>query len=152
MAVTLTELRNDEAVAYLSGLWPRYREELIRAGASPSEADANIERNQQTISPDGAIASGQRMFHVMHGGEHIGNLWLSERAQGDWFIYDIEVFEAYRGQGLGRASMLAAEEYAKANGATKLGLSVFGFNTIARSMYESLGYSIIAMQMTKSLD
>jgi ribosomal protein S18 acetylase RimI-like enzyme len=152
VGVTLAELTNDESAAYLSSLWPRYREELVLAGASPTEADANVERNQQTVCPEGVISPGQRIFRVMYDGHHIGNLWLCERAPGDWFVYDIEVFEDYRGQGLGRASMHAAEEFAKAHGATKLGLSVFGFNTTARALYESLGYTIVAMGMTKPLE
>ena len=152
MNIELQELANEECMAYLQNLWPKYREELILAGASIAEADANIERNQQTISPNGVIAPGQKMFRAVLDGEHIGNLWLAEREAGDWFVYDIEVFVDFRGRGLGRETMLLAEEYARAHGATKLGLSVFGFNTSARSLYESLGYSIVAMSMSKALD
>jgi len=147
------ELRTDEeALQYLEQLWPRYREELIRSGTSEAEADANIGRNQQAIAPDGVLAPGQFMFRVLKDGQHIGNLWLCPRDDnGDWFIYDIEVFEQHQGQGLGRATMQLAEEYARSHGATRLGLSVFGFNTVARALYESLGYSIVAMGMTKDL-
>lgn len=152
MSVTLETLTEREAAEYLEGLWPRYREELIRAGSSEAEADANIERNRQGLMPEGVVAPGQFMFRLTLEGEHIGNLWLCERGPaGDWFIYDIEVFEGYRGRGLGREAMRLAEAYAREHGATTMGLSVFGFNTVARSLYESMGYAIVSMGMTKSL-
>lgn len=153
MNLTLQELTHAQSAAYLETLWPRYRDELILAGSSGSEADANIERNRQGLMPGGVVAPGQFMFRVMQNENQVGNLWLSKKDDaGSWFIYDIEILEAYRGRGFGRAAMQLAEDYAHSRGATNLGLSVFGFNTIARSMYESLGYNIVAMQMTKNLD
>ena len=151
MNIELQQLTAEDAVTYLDSLWPRYQEELIRAGSSPAEADANIQRNKDAISPGGQIASGQFMFRVLLNGDHIGNLWLAQRSADDWFIYDIEVHEGFRGRGLGRAAMGLAEAFARENGARNLGLSVFGFNTVARSLYESLGYSIVSMGMVKSL-
>ena len=38
---------------------------------------------------------------------------------------------------------------ARARGMTSLGLNVHGQNTIARSLYESLGYEVTALQMKK---
>lgn len=151
MTLRLVPLNAEESIGYLEGLWPKYRDELIRAGSSDAEADANIEHNKNSLTPGGVIASGQHMFRLTRDGLHIGNLWLAEREAGDWFVYDVEVFEEFRGRGLGREAMQAAEAYARENGATKLGLSVFGFNTVARSLYESLGYAIVAMGMTKHL-
>ena len=37
------------------------------------------------------------------------------------------------------------------HGAVTLGLNVFGFNSIARSLYRSLGYEESAVQMRKKL-
>ena len=149
--VELEPRTDEEALQYLKQLWPRYREELIRSGTSEAEADANIGRNQQAIAPDGVLAPGQFMFRVLKDGQHIGNLWLAQRGPDDWFIYDIEVFEEFRGRGLGRATLACAEGYARQHGGTKLGLSVFGFNTAARALYESAGYSVLSMGMVKQL-
>ncbi|WP_346426683.1 GNAT family N-acetyltransferase [Streptomyces sp. YIM 130001] len=57
-----------------------------------------------------------------------------------------------RGQGFGRAAMVLGEEYARAQGAHTLGLSVFGFNTGARGLYESLGYETTSVKLHKRLD
>ncbi|WP_166848130.1 GNAT family N-acetyltransferase [Isoptericola sp. BMS4] len=47
--------------------------------------------------------------------------------------------------------MILGEEYARARGARSLGLNVFGFNTAARALYESLGFETAAVTMHKRL-
>jgi len=47
--------------------------------------------------------------------------------------------------------MRAAEEELVHRGVTKLGLNVFGGNTTAIRLYESLGYEVISQQMSKPL-
>jgi ribosomal protein S18 acetylase RimI-like enzyme len=47
--------------------------------------------------------------------------------------------------------MLLAEHEARDVGATELGLNVFGSNTIARHLYESLGYAPTSIRMLKRL-
>ena len=46
--------------------------------------------------------------------------------------------------------MLAAERELAARGWHELGLNVFGYNTAAIRLYESLGYEVAAQQMTKT--
>ncbi|WP_411731667.1 hypothetical protein [Paeniglutamicibacter sp.] len=47
--------------------------------------------------------------------------------------------------------MLLAEQKAKSAGAVELGLNVFGYNTGARKLYESLGYEPPSIRMAKPL-
>jgi ribosomal protein S18 acetylase RimI-like enzyme len=47
--------------------------------------------------------------------------------------------------------MVLAEQEARRGGARRLGLNVFGTNTVTRSLYESLGYEITELQMSKEL-
>ena len=47
--------------------------------------------------------------------------------------------------------MLAAEHLVGEAGITEIGLNVFGFNERARRLYDSLGYRVVATQMTKSV-
>ena len=48
--------------------------------------------------------------------------------------------------------MLAAEDFVRAQGASSLSLNVFGNNTVARRLYESLGYQALAIAMRKNLE
>lgn len=70
---------------------------------------------------------------------------------GAWWVWDIAIDADKRGRGLGRPAMLLGEEYARARGAHTLGLSVAGFNTGARGLYESLGYETTSVKMRKKL-
>lgn len=68
------------------------------------------------------------------------------------FIYDLEVNQYRRGQGLGRAIVTAGENYAREQGAGSLPLHVFGDNAVAHHLYESLGYEVTNVMMAKLLD
>ena len=65
------------------------------------------------------------------------------------WVFEVEVEAPFRGRGYGRAAMRRAEDEARARGMTSLGLNVHGHNVVARSLYESLGYDVTAMQMKK---
>ena len=59
------------------------------------------------------------------------------------FVFDVEVNADQRGKGRGKAIMIAGEAAALMAGSTRLALHVFGHNTVARRLYERLGYEII---------
>jgi ribosomal protein S18 acetylase RimI-like enzyme len=61
------------------------------------------------------------------------------------------VAEPYRGQGLGRHLMEAAEEWARQQGLPRISLSVGVHNAIRQRLYESLGYEVETLRMTKEL-
>jgi len=61
----------------------------------------------------------------------------------------VAIEEEFRGRGLGRATMLAAESYVATNGGRRLALNVFGYNTVARALYDSLDYEVVAIAMRK---
>lgn len=81
-------------------------------------------------------------------------MWLGAHPErsGDAFVYDLEISESVRRRGYGRAAMLAAEQVVRSAGMSEIGLNVFGFNGSARALYESVGYRVVATQMTKTLD
>lgn len=57
-----------------------------------------------------------------------------------WILNDLFVDENYRKQGIARALMRAAENFARETGAVRIVLSTQVSNLAARSLYESLGY------------
>jgi ribosomal protein S18 acetylase RimI-like enzyme len=131
-------------------IWPVYREEMIRAGASAEAADRDIIATIEATMPDGVPAPGNHMLAAWQEGAIVGNVWLVHR-EPDWHIYDIEIEETRRGQGLGRAALRAIEHFVRERGGRSLQLSVFGFNAVARNLYESEGYETIRLSMKKSL-
>lgn len=57
-----------------------------------------------------------------------------------WILYDLYVAPEARRQGIGRALMERAREFAQASGASHLELSTAKDNWSAQALYESLGY------------
>jgi ribosomal protein S18 acetylase RimI-like enzyme len=55
-------------------------------------------------------------------------------------LYDLFVSPGSRGQGLGRALLLAAEDYARAGGFIRMELTTARTNAAAQALYESLGW------------
>lgn len=104
----------------------------------------------QRLLPEGPATENQLIWIALAGDEPVGSLWIGTRARVP-FIYGIEVDSAQRGKGYGRAIMLAGEEECRRLGHKQLDLNVFGDNTIAIGLYDSLGYSVISQQMRKEL-
>jgi ribosomal protein S18 acetylase RimI-like enzyme len=61
------------------------------------------------------------------------------------------VAEPYRGQGLGHRLMEAAEDWARQQGLPQISLSVGVRNTLGQKLYESLGYQVETLRMSKKL-
>jgi GNAT superfamily N-acetyltransferase len=150
-SVQLREKSDDDLRAWLAGMWDGYRNDLIDAGNSPEAADKNIEQNRSHLFVGDELADGQFIFDVLRGDEKVGTLWLGVRSGSEWWIYDIIVDEEFRGTGLGRPTLQAAEEYVRSHGGVRLGLNVFGPNAVARHLYDAVGYQVVSTQMLKDL-
>jgi len=132
-----------------------YAEMIIASGAMPPEAAREkARRDTARIFSTGLDSPGQLVFRVLAGDTPVGWLWLAVPGPDDpamaW-VYDVAVDEDYRGRGYGRQAMLLAEREARARGMTSIGLNVHGGNTVAISLYDSLGYEVTAQQMKKPL-
>jgi len=130
---------------------------LIANSGEMSQADAWAKATADTARsfPDGYASPGQLVFRLIAAGQPVGWLWLAvpghDRDRLMAWVYSIEVDPAFRGRGYGRAAMILAEDEARSRGMTSLGLNVHGQNTVARSLYDSLGYDVMALQMKKPL-
>jgi ribosomal protein S18 acetylase RimI-like enzyme len=132
-----------------------YAEDLAKAKGIPLDVALEQSRTQfPELLPHGLDTPGTWLMRVLdEHGEPVGVLWLGPHRERDGvlYVYEVEIDEAHRGRGLGRAAMLAAEQLVRESGAHEIGLNVFGFNEPAKRLYDSLGYRVIATQMTKKL-
>ena len=116
---------------------------LLNFGGDLELALADARGDFARLLPDGLATPDTSLVVLAADGERVGHLWVRHhRSPGLSYVFDVEVDEAHRGRGHGRAAMLVAERLARDAGDEALGLHVFGFNTVARSLYRSLGYAL----------
>ncbi len=155
MAPTVRPMTDDEAGAYVAIALEGYIEQRIASGERPDVARRRAAEETEALFPGGSPAEGHLLYRVLDDdGREVGNLWIGPHQSGPpdaFWVWDVEIDEGHRGRGLGRAAMLLAEQEARAHGATELGLNVFGHNTVARNLYESIGYQARAVTMAKRL-
>lgn len=154
MTLYLRPMTEAERRSWLADHREGYVNERVRAGELPNEARRIADEQYAMLFPAGRPAPGHLLSRVMENDEPVGWLWIGprtpERPEAFW-VWDVAIDEPYRGKGRGRAAMLLAEEEARAAGATEIGLNVFGHNTVARGLYESLGYETKSVFMRKLL-
>ena len=155
MTVTLQPFPSADLPEWLITHRDAYIGERQRAGDDRAAAERNALQSYERFFPGNRPADGHEVFQVVAEVDRpVGFIWIGPHpngVDGVLYIWDIEIDEAERGSGYGRAAMLAAEEHARRKGAQALALNVFGFNTKARALYTSLGYETTAIQMRKEL-
>lgn len=154
---SLRPLRAEEIAEYAGYAQRMYAAELREhLFLDETAATARAERTAAEAFPGGAVAEGNWLFAVEDGeGTRVGILWLGEPWDGEadsLWVYDIEIAAEHRGRGLGRDTMLLAEEEARRLGRRRIKLNVFARNAVARALYLSLGFEEMAIQMSKVID
>jgi ribosomal protein S18 acetylase RimI-like enzyme len=153
--VVLRSMTAEEYAAYYDCSIRGFAEQMVEMGGQQDAeaAWAESERQMLMLMPDGLGTEGQHLLVAESEGERVGIVWVGARQdRADlWWVWDLEIDEGFRGRGLGRAAMLAAEAYVKERGVDRLGLNVFGGNAAAIRLYDDLGYGVDAQQMSKRI-
>jgi ribosomal protein S18 acetylase RimI-like enzyme len=133
-----------------------YVRERVVAGEPEEVARRLSDEQHASLFPDGRPGAGHRLLVIEQDGDPIGMVWVGphpqrpERSDSVW-LYNIEIDQACRGRGVGRAALELLEQRLRADGRTELALNVFGHNSVARHLYSSAGYREVAVTMAKRL-
>ena len=73
-------------------------------------------------------------------GEHLGHVWLEPGETGAWYLGLLTVRPDLQDRKLGRRLLTAAEDYARARGATRIELTVVNERRTLIAWYERRGY------------
>ena len=153
--VTLVPMSDAAYPAWRQRLIHEYAAENVASGRwTADEAERRSRESIEEALPQGLATVGQHVWTVVdEAGSDVGVLWLSTATgtASHAFIYDIEIAEKRRGEGLGRAALEALEAWARENEITSIGLHVFGNNAVARRLYARIGYIETSVQMVKRL-
>lgn len=131
------------------------QEHVVDGRWSEDEAVERSRAEHDELLPQGLATPDHHLWSIVRpgDGQRVGILWLNirQKPKPHAFVYNIEIFPAYRRQGFAEAAMRQAEVEARRMGAETIRLHVFGHNTAARPLYEKLGYTPTNIIMAKPL-
>ena len=144
-AIRLAEARDLDQLAELFDQYRRFYECPPDLGAAKNWLAENLERGRSTL------------FAADNGSQLLGFTQLYPALCSvdlvDYFVlYDLYVIEAARRQGIARALMNTASEWAKAQGADRLDLETARDNAPGQALYRDLGYELDEVFLKFSLD
>ena len=156
-SVQLRPMTDDEYNSWSAIMWEDYAQERAKAGTTPLEEErAEAQRQMAELLPNGLHTDHHLFWMVIDAANPqagaVGKLWVfHNEPKQQAFIYDIEMNPELRGKGYGRATLAALEDKMRAIGVTRIALNVFGFNTVARHLYQNVGYQEVAIFMQKDI-
>ncbi|WP_404451977.1 GNAT family N-acetyltransferase [Virgibacillus necropolis] len=152
MTVILKTMNSDEFRQYLDYAIENFANEQIKSGNWKQEgANSKAAEEHKRLLPDGPNTDNNYLFTILDGDLKVGMVWLAKKDDNKGFIYDINIWKGNQGKGYGKQAMKQVEIIAKEIGLKMIGLHVFGYNKVARGLYEQLGYVETNIKMEKSL-
>jgi ribosomal protein S18 acetylase RimI-like enzyme len=117
--------------------------------------EASVARQVERLRHDPGFPSRAFVARA-DDGTPAGFIWVAKdqndsTGQMEASLLNQYVDEVYRGQGLGRRLMETAEEWARQQGLSHISLSVGAGNRLGQRLYQSLGYTVETLRMTKKL-
>jgi ribosomal protein S18 acetylase RimI-like enzyme len=145
VTVRPAEARDLDQLAHLFDQYRQFYECPPDLGAAKNWLAENLERGRSTL------------FAADNGSQLLGFTQLYPALCSvdlvDYFVlYDLYVIEVARRQGIARALMNAASEWAKAQGAARLDLETARDNVPGQALYRDLGYELDEVFLKFSLD
>jgi GNAT superfamily N-acetyltransferase len=133
-----------------------FMEDQVKAGNwEPDRAEMLMQAMLDRFLSDGLHTPDQYFYSLKtERSETVGGLWflvMERGAERFAFVMDIQVFEEHRRKGFGSQAFMKLEELAGNLGVNRIMLNVHEHNRSARAMYEKLGYSGSATEMSKSI-
>ncbi|MBY0099623.1 GNAT family N-acetyltransferase [Mesobacillus maritimus] len=150
--IKLVLMNSDEYQDYISSAIKGYAEEKVLSGNwSQEESISKAEEEYARLLPKGEKTENNFLYSIVKDDKSVGVIWLARLSDEKGYIYDINLFEKYRGYGYGKEAMKEIEKVGQELGMKKIGLHVFGHNKVARGLYDKLGYQTTNVLMEKEI-
>ena len=151
----LLPMTQPELDAFLELAIPEYAADHIRAGYwDEAEALEKSRKEFETLLPQGVQSENHYLYSIYDGDVAVGVIWMRvnmDPPTKSGFIFDLRIDEKFRGRGYGKQAMFLIEEKARELGLKSLALHVFAVDAVAPNLYESVGYEVSSLYMTKKL-
>jgi ribosomal protein S18 acetylase RimI-like enzyme len=113
----------------------------VAAGEDRHAVEKLADSMHAKVLPEGRLSPAHRIGNLHVAAEVVGHLWVERVDAAHWYVWDVAIEPSCRGRGFGRGAMGLAEDIARADGASAIGLSVLATNLVALELYRSMGYS-----------
>ena len=143
--IRLAEARDLDQLAELFDQYRQFYECPPNLRAAKNWIAENLERGRSTLF---AADNGSQLLGFTQLYPALCSVDLVEY----YVVYDLYVIKAARRQGVARALMNAASEWAKAQGAARLDLETARDNVSGQALYRDLGYELDEVFLKFSLD
>ena len=145
VTIRLAEASDLDQLADLFDQYRQFYECPPDLGAAKNWLAENLERQRSTIfaADNGAQLLGFTQLYPALCSVDLVNYFV---------LYDLYVIEAARRQGIARALMNAASDWAKTQGADRLDLETARDNAPGQALYRDLGYELDEVFLKFSLD
>ena len=154
----LYSLSSDGIADYIWSKLAEPGEDILQVGKRRYEQeDSNFSyRNCQVVEIEGMVV-GMLVAFSMYRAEDDESLSGQEQdpvllpyskleEYDSYYVCGVALFPEYQGRGIGKHLMALAEQQCRRAGLSKLSLIVFGQNTGAKRLYDSLGYTVVAAE------
>lgn len=153
--IRLQPMSESDFKEYLSSAIGVYASEKVKAGNwKESEALESSRKEFNDLLPQGIRTPDHFLFNIKNEEDmKVGFLWFAiAPRQPEWyFIYDFEIYEAFRRMGYGTQVLSELDTFAHTKGIKMIELHVFGHNTAARALYKKAGFIEANIMMTKKV-
>ncbi|MEJ5226116.1 MAG: GNAT family N-acetyltransferase [Anaerolineales bacterium] len=153
--ITLSPMSDTDFHMFLRRAVPQYAYDQMRSGNWPAEqAAARAQQEFQQLLPQGPRTPGHFFMNILAEDTKVGMLWFvmdQSRAQPTAFLADFFIFGEFRNRGYGLPAMAALEEAARAQGAQRIEVQVFGHDEDAFKLYSEAGLKVRSYYMGKTL-
>jgi ribosomal protein S18 acetylase RimI-like enzyme len=150
--INLELMDSAEFQRYLNMAIENYANEHVLAGNWSEEESIDKATEEYTsLLPEGEKTVNNYLYTIREVDQEVGMIWLAKKTNDKGFIYDIRISATYQGRGFGKEAMKQIELIGKSLGLKKIGLHVFGYNKVARTLYEKLGYETTSLLMEKEI-
>lgn len=156
--IAFRSMTEHEYPAYLAYFIPDYAEEIrSNYGISISDAQTRASQEITALLAEGVNTDGHYLLTIVvksEGSErHVGYLWYKpDAAMRTVFIYDFHILNPFQGEGLGKQALRAFEENLQEQGFKEIRLRVAGDNARALHIYESSGFGVTGINMSKVIE
>lgn len=153
--IVFRKMTRDEFSRYRKLSLESYAQDIARNFRRPVDV-VRIEAKEQVrrILRAGLSTPGHFLYNVLEKktGETIGLIWFNvDDDKKRAFLYDILIYQPYRGKGYGKRTLELLETKLRHLGVTQFGLHVFVHNRVAIKLYKAHGFYTASFNMQKDV-